>query len=60
MARTRVVEAKPRNDAYTGFLVASLLVMVVVSIMMYMEVDKLGKPPGKLSIDVPGAKASSK
>jgi hypothetical protein len=58
MART-VVEAKPRNDAYTGFLLISLLVLIVVSVVMYMELDSLGKPPAKLNIDVPGAKASA-
>ena len=55
MARTTVVEAKPRNDAYTAFLGISLLVMIVVSVIMYMEYDSHSKPPGKLTIDVPGA-----
>jgi hypothetical protein len=55
MARTVVAEAKPRSDAYTGMLVISLLVMLVVSVMMYMEVNRLGDPPAKLTIDVPGA-----
>jgi hypothetical protein len=61
MARTVVVEAKPRSDAYTGMLIISLVVLIVVSVMMWMEVDKLGDAPGKLNIDVPGAaKAGAK
>jgi hypothetical protein len=55
MAKT--VEAKPRNDAYTGLLAISLLALLGGCVLMYLDQDELGKAPGKndLRVDVPGA-----
>jgi hypothetical protein len=54
MAKT--VEAKPRNDAYTGLLAISLLALIGGCVLMYLDQDQLGKAPGKsdLKVDVPG------
>jgi hypothetical protein len=57
MAKTREVAVTPRNDAYTGLLAISFLALVGASVLMYMDADSLGKPPGKLNINVPGATA---
>ena len=55
MAKTRVVEARPRNSAYTGMLAISLLVMVIVSALMAYDADQLGDAPKtKLQVNVPG------
>ena len=55
MAKTREVEVKPRNDAYTGLLAISFLALVAATVLMAMDADALGKPPPKLEISVPGA-----
>ena len=54
MAKT--VEVKPRNDAYTGLLAISLLALLGGCVLMYLDNEELGKPPGKndLKVDVPG------
>jgi hypothetical protein len=52
MART--IEAKPRNDAYTGLLAVSFLALLLGCVLMFMDAESLGKPPGKLDIPVPG------
>jgi hypothetical protein len=57
MAKTREVAVTPRNDAYTGLLAISFLALVGASVLMYMDADSLGKPPGKLNITVPGTTA---
>src|SRR5829696_2679067 len=54
MAKTREVEVKPRNDAYTGLLAISFLALVGATVLMAMDADSLGKPPGKVDIPVPG------
>ena len=54
MAKTREVEVKPRNDAYTGLLAVSFLALVGATVLMAMDADSLGKPPGKVDIPVPG------
>ena len=55
MAKTREVEVRPRNDAYTGLLAISFLALVGATVLMAMDSDSLGKPPDKLNIAVPGA-----
>lgn len=51
-----IKETKPkaRNDAYTGLLAISFLALVGATVFMVLDIDKVGKPPAKLSIDVPG------
>lgn len=52
----RYVEAPPKNNAYTGILAISLLVLIGVSALLYYDKDSMGAPPtSKLTIDVPGA-----
>ncbi len=53
MAKT--AGAPPKNDAYTGLLAISFLALVGGTVLMFLDQDELGKPPAKLSIDVPGA-----
>ncbi len=48
------VRQKPRNDAYTGLLAISFLALVAATVFIVLDADQLGKPPGKLQIDVPG------
>jgi len=55
MARSTAAGPKPRNDAYTGLLAISFLALVGAAVLMYLDSEKLGKPPEKLKIDVPGA-----
>ena len=55
MAKTREVEVKPRNDAYTGLLAISFLALVGATALMAMDADSLGKAPDKLQITVPGS-----
>jgi hypothetical protein len=57
MARTREVAVAPRNDAYTGLLAISFLALVGATVLMAMDADALGKPPGPLQITVPGTTA---
>src|SRR5262245_25022023 len=54
MART--IEAKPRNDAYTGLLAISFVALLAGSVLMFLDAENLGKPPagGKLDVPVPG------
>ncbi len=52
-----VVRQKPRNDAYTGLLAISFLALIGATVFMVLDADQLGKPPGKLQIDVPGVTA---
>lgn len=54
MAKTKDAGPKPRNDAYTGLLAISFLALVGATVLMALDADELGKPPAKLSIDVPG------
>jgi hypothetical protein len=54
MARSTATGPKARNDAYTGLLAISFLALVGATVLMAMDADKLGKPPEKLKIDVPG------
>jgi len=57
MASTKAAGPKPRNDAYTGLLAISFLALVGATVLMAMDADQLGKPPGKLDIQVPGTTA---
>jgi len=54
MATVTEVRQKPRNDAYTGLLAISFLALVGATVFIYLDAEQLGKPPGKLQIDVPG------
>jgi hypothetical protein len=54
MATDTEVREKPRNDAYTGLLALSFLALVGATVFIYLDAEQLGKPPGKLQIDVPG------
>jgi hypothetical protein len=54
MATDTEVRQKPRNDAYTGLLALSFLALVGATVFIYLDAEQLGKPPGKLQIDVPG------
>jgi hypothetical protein len=54
---TKSAGPKPRNDAYTGLLAISFLALVGATVLMAMDADQLGKPPGKLDIQVPGTTA---
>ena len=57
MAKVKDAGPKPRNDAYTGLLAISFLALVGATVLMALDADELGKPPGKLNIDVPGVNA---
>lgn len=57
MAKVKDAGPKPRNDAYTGLLAISFLALVGATVLMALDADELGKPPGKLTIDVPGVNA---
>lgn len=54
MATVTEVRQKPRNDAYTGLLAISFLALVGATVFIYLDAEQIGKPPGKLQIDVPG------
>jgi hypothetical protein len=54
MATDTEVRQKPRNDAYTGLLAISFLALVGATVFIYLDAEQIGKPPGKLQIDVPG------
>lgn len=54
MATDTEVRQKPRNDAYTGLLTLSFLALVAATVLIVLDAEQLGKPPGKLNIDVPG------
>jgi hypothetical protein len=58
MARTTEAGPKPRGNVYVGMLAMSLLVMVSMSVMLYLEYDKYKTAPQKPAIDVPGATAA--
>jgi hypothetical protein len=54
MAVETEVREKPRNDAYTGLLAISFLALVAATVLIVLDADQIGKPPGALKIDVPG------